>query len=78
VAVGRQYYLLLSLDTGGACETCETEAIMGLDGNWKRYGKHWQSIPATEQNAISKSEPGWRQVPVYLITNTMRDMESEQ
>lgn len=78
VAAGKQHYLLVTLDTGGSCGTCELQALVGLDGRWKRYGKQWKSAPAAEQRAIRQGEPGWRQAPAYQITNTVRDPQAEQ
>lgn len=78
VAAGKQHYLLVTLDTGGGCDTCELQAIVGLDGRWKRYGKQWQSTSAAEQRAIRQSESGWKQTSSYQITNTERDPQAEQ
>lgn len=78
VAAGGQHYLLVTLDTGGSCDSCELQAVLGLDGRWKRYGKQWQSTSVAEQRAIRQSESGWRQAAPYQITNTVRDAQAEQ
>ena len=58
-------------DTGGSCDTCETQALLTLDGRWKRYGNKWQSTPASEQRVIRLREPSWKLAPRYPINNTV-------
>lgn len=71
VEAGKQRYLLVNLDTGGGCDTCETQALLTLDGRWKRYGNKWQSTPASEQRVIRLREPSWKLAPRYPINNTV-------
>ncbi|RZT10050.1 hypothetical protein SAMN05216319_1501 [Duganella sp. CF402] len=71
VEAGKQRYLLVNLDTGGSCDTCELQAVVGLDGRWRRYGSKWKSTPASEQRAIRLREPSWHLAPRYPINNTV-------
>lgn len=71
VQAGKQRYLLVTLDTGGSCDTCETQALLTLDGRWKRYGSKWQATPASEQREIRLREPSWKLIPRYPINNTV-------
>lgn len=71
VEAGTHSYLLVTLDTGGSCDTCEIQALLALDGRWKRYGSKWQSTPASEQHEIRLRESSWKRVPSYPINNTV-------
>ena len=72
VAAGKEHYLLLTLSTGGSCDTCETQAIIGLDGRWKRYNGKW-SAPSAEEHAIRRSEADWKKTPAFDLPNTVRE-----
>ena len=73
VAAGKQHYLLVTLDTGGNCDTCELQAVVGLDGRWKRYGGKWQATPAAEQRTIQQSEASWARLPSFDLPNNVRE-----
>ena len=73
VAAQGQHYLLISLDTGGNCSTCEIDGLMSLDGRWKRYGKQWRSAAAREQRAIRRAEARWWPQKPFSIENTVRE-----
>lgn len=73
VATEGQHYLLISLDNGGNCSTCEINGLMSLDGQWKRYGKHWRSARASEQRAIRRGEARWWHQEPFWIKNTVRE-----
>lgn len=77
VMASKQRYLVIRLDTGGSCDSCEISAILTLDGHWKRYGKQWQSTPVLERRAIRLREPAWMLEPSYMITNVMREEQSK-
>jgi len=60
------------MSTGGSCDTCELEAIVGLDGRWKRYGKKW-AASAAEQRDLRQSEATWHKEPVFDLPNNVRE-----
>ncbi|NRR30292.1 hypothetical protein HSX11_08830 [Oxalobacteraceae bacterium] len=60
-------YLYMMIDNGGNCDKCEIDAVIDLQGRWKRYDKRWLTKAAAERKAISKKEAEWfRQEPFYL------------
>jgi hypothetical protein len=72
VSAGKQRYLVINMSTGGSCDTCELQAVLGLDGRWKRYGDKW-TAGAAEQRALRESEATWRKEPVFDLPNNVRE-----
>ncbi len=77
VTAGQQRYLLIKMATGGNCDTCELEAIVGMDGRWKRYGEKW-TASAAEQRAISQSQATWYKQPAFDLPNNVRESGKKQ
>lgn len=73
VSAGQKHYLLVSMNNGGNCDTCENDAVIGLDGRWKRYGARWFSIKKLEKNQIEKQQRAWFKQSPLFISNTTRD-----
>jgi hypothetical protein len=72
VAGNSRNYLYLSLDNGGNCSGCENQALMDLDGNWKRYGNRWYARPA-EKEDIARHHEAWFKQESILLENKVRD-----
>jgi len=72
VEAGKQRYLLINMSTGGSCDTCELEAIVGLDGRWKRYGEKW-TASAAEQRDLRQSQGAWGKAPEFDLPNNIRE-----
>lgn len=70
---GARHFLYISLGNGGNCDTCENEAVMGLDGRWKRYGQRWLKATPQEKKSINTHLDAWQNADGVLITNTVRE-----
>ena len=73
VSAGKKHYLLVSMGNGGNCDTCENDAIVGLDGQWKRYGTRWFNLRKSEKAQIEKQQRAWFKQSPLFISNTTRD-----
>lgn len=51
-------YLYMILDNGGNCDACEIDAVMDLQGRWKRYDRKWL-VSGKEKLDIKKRENDW-------------------
>lgn len=72
VAPDNTPYLILGLANGGNCIGCELDAIIGLDGKWKQYGKKW-FVTGTEKLRISKNKKNWITKENFLLKNKIPD-----
>jgi hypothetical protein len=73
VATPEKTYLMVGLDNGGNCNTCETDGVLSLLGRWKRYGKRWFSTPVEERTAIAARQTQWYRQESVRLTNMQRD-----
>jgi hypothetical protein len=65
-------YLYLSLGNGGNCIGCENQAVMDLDGRWKRYGDRWYAR-SIEKEDIERHHEAWFKQESILLENKVRD-----
>lgn len=72
VAGDARKYLYLSLDNGGNCSGCESQAIMDLNGNWRLYGDRWYAHPI-ERKEIRRHRNSWFKQESILLENKVKD-----
>lgn len=72
VPAGGRHYLHVQLSTGGSCDTCEIDGIMGLDGRWKRFGERWM-VAKAERRSLERAAGGWGKVPELDLNTPLRD-----
>lgn len=61
-------YLYMILDNSGNCDACEINAIMDLNGKWKRYDKKW-FVSGVEKRAIQKHSKDWFKSEAFYLKN---------
>lgn len=72
VPAGGSQYLHVELSTGGGCDTCEIDGVMGLDGRWKRFGGRWMASRA-ERRILERAQGSWGKVPELDLNTPLRD-----
>lgn len=72
VASDTRKYLYLSLDNGGNCTGCESQAFMDINGNWKLYGNRWYAH-STERKEILRHRDSWFKQESILLENKAKD-----
>ena len=66
------YYLYMSLDNGGNCDTCEAQDILGLDGRWRMVRNRWL-IHGDEKRRITQDLPAWVKQEGLWLNNMVPD-----
>jgi hypothetical protein len=61
-------YLYMTLDNGGNCDDCEINAVMDLQGKWKRYDRKW-FVSGAEKQEITKRSAGWFKAEAFYLNN---------
>lgn len=72
VPAGGRKYLHVQLSTGGSCNGCEIDGIMGLDGRWKRFGERWMA-PKAERRNLEQAAGSWGKVPELDLNTPVLD-----
>lgn len=76
VPAGGRKYLHVQLSTGGSCDTCETDGVMGLDGRWKRFGERWMASSA-ERRSLEQAQGKWSKLPELDLNTPQRDARQD-
>ena len=69
VSAGSQRYLYVMFDNGGSCDTCETSALLSLDGRWLSRGGKWLAASRQERREIERARGSWLRMPAYAVRN---------
>jgi hypothetical protein len=71
IAPDKTPYILMLIDNGGSCDTCELGGEMDLHGNWKSYGDKWYNTSAAERKKINKLD--WHKFKEHFIRESILD-----
>jgi hypothetical protein len=61
-------YLYMIFDNGGNCDACEIDALMDLNGKWKKYDKKW-FVSGSEKREIQKRSENWFKAKSFYLEN---------